>query len=105
MKVSGFTIIRNAVTYDFPVVESILSILPLCDELIVSVGNSQDATLDLIKSIASPKIKIIESIWDDSIRKGGLLLAKETNKAFDAISSDSDWVIYLQADEVLHEND
>ena len=90
MKISGFTIIRNAVKYDFPVVESIRSILPLCDEVIVSIGNSEDATLELIKSIDSPKIKIIESVWDDSIRKGGLLLAKETNKAFDAVSADSD---------------
>lgn len=105
MKVSGFTIIRNALTYDFPVLESILSILPLCDEVIVSVGNSTDGTLELIKSISSPKIKIIESVWDDSIRKGGLLLAKETNKAFNAVAADSDWVIYIQADEVIHEND
>jgi len=105
MKVSGFTIIRNAVKYDFPVVESILSMLPLCDEVTVSVGNSEDATLELIKNIQSPKIKIIESTWDDSLCKGGLLLAKETNKAFDEVSTDSDWVIYLQADEVLHEND
>ena len=69
------------------------------------MGNSDDNTLELIKSISSPKIKIIESVWDDSIRKGGLLLAKETNKAFDAVSADSDWVIYIQADEVIHEND
>jgi len=105
MKVSGFTIIRNALKYDFPVVESIRSILPLCDEVIVSVGKSEDNTLDLINNIGSPKIKIIESVWDDSVRKGGLLLAKETNKAFDAVSPDSDWVMYIQADEVLHEND
>lgn len=105
MKVSGFTIIRNAVKYDFPVVESIRSILPLCDEVIVGVGNSEDNTLELIKNIQSPKIKIIESFWDDTVRKGGLLLAKETNKAFDAVSTDSDWVIYIQADEVIHEKD
>ncbi len=105
MKVSGFTIIRNALKYDFPVVESIRSILPLCDEVIVGVGNSEDGTLELIKSIESPKIKIIETTWDDSIRKGGLLLAKETNKVFDAVSKNSDWVIYIQADEVIHEGD
>ncbi len=105
MKVSGFTIIRNAVKYDFPVVESINSMLPLCDEIIVGVGKSEDNTLELIKSIQSPKIKIIESVWDDSLRKGGLLLAKETNKAFDEVSKGSDWVIYLQADEVIHEKD
>src|SRR5580693_3599726 len=105
MKVSAFTIVRNALKYDFPVVESISSVLPLCDELIVSVGNSEDGTLELIKSINSPKIRIIESVWDDNIRKSGLLLAKETNKALDAVSPDSDWAIYIQADEVIHEKD
>jgi hypothetical protein len=85
MKVSGFTFVRNGVKYDYPVVESILSILPVCDEFIVAVGNSEDNTLELIKSINDPKIKIIETIWDDSLREGGRVLAVETDKAFDAI--------------------
>ena len=103
MKVTGFTIIRNAIKYDYPVVEAITSVLPLCDEFIVSVGNSEDETLNLIKSINSPKIKIIESVWDDSLRQGGKLLSIETNKAFDAIDKSSDWCFYIQSDEVLHE--
>src|SRR5688572_6227785 len=103
MKVSGFTFIRNAIKYDYPVVESINSILPLCDEFIVAVGNSEDETLALIKSINSPKIKIIETVWDDSLREGGKVLAFETDKAFKAISVDSDWAFYIQADEVVHE--
>lgn len=103
MKVSGFTIIRNAIKFDYPVVESITSILPLCDEVIVAVGRSEDDTLHLIRSINSPKIRIIETVWDESIREGGKLLAVETDKAFSAISSDSDWAFYIQADEVLHE--
>ena len=104
MKVSGFTIVRNAIKFDYPVVESILSILPLCDELIVAVGNSEDGTRELIESIGSPKIRIIDTIWDEFLRKGGEVLAVETNKAFDAISNDSTWAIYIQADEVLHED-
>lgn len=103
MKITGFTIVRNAVLYDYPVVESIQSILPVVDEFIVSVGNSEDDTLSLIESINSPKIKIIHSVWDDKIRSGGNILAVETDKAFDAISPDSDWAFYLQADEVVHE--
>jgi hypothetical protein len=103
MRVTGFTIIRNAIKYDYPVVEAITSILPVCDEFLVSVGNSEDGTLDLIKSINSPKIKIMESVWDDSLRQGGSLLSKETNKAFDAISKDTDWCFYIQSDEVVHE--
>lgn len=103
MKVSGFTIVRNAVKFDYPIVEAITSILPLCDEFIVAVGNSEDDTLGLIKSIASDKIKIIETFWDDSLREGGKVLADETNKALAACSSDSDWCFYIQGDEVVHE--
>lgn len=103
MKVSGFTIVRNAIKYDYPVVEAISSILPLCDELIVAVGNSEDETRNLISSIRSEKIKIIDTIWDDSLREGGKVLAAETQKAFNAISKDADWGIYIQADEVMHE--
>src|ERR1700740_2457052 len=103
MKVSGFTIIRNAINYDYPVVEAITSILPVCDEFIVSVGNSEDDTLALIQSINSPKIKIVHSVWDDSLRVGGKVLADETNKALDQISADSDWAFYIQSDEVVHE--
>lgn len=103
MKVSGFTIVRNAIKFDYPIIEAITSILPLCDEVIVAVGNSEDDTLGLIRSINSPKIKIIETIWNDSLREGGRVLADETNKAFAAISPDTDWAFYIQGDEVIHE--
>nr|MDQ3017611.1 glycosyltransferase family 2 protein [Bacteroidota bacterium] len=103
MKVSGFTIVRNVLKYDYPVVEAILSILPLCDEFVVSVGDSDDETLDLISNIQSPKIRIVRTTWDDTLREGGQVLAIETNKAFDEISPDADWAFYIQADEVIHE--
>lgn len=103
MKVSGFTIIRNAIKYDYPVVEAITSILPLCDEFIVCLGNSEDETQALIQSINSPKIKIVPSVWDDSLRIGGKVLADETNKAFSNVAADSDWAFYIQSDEVVHE--
>lgn len=105
MKVSGFTFIRNAIKLDYPIVEAIQSILPLCDEVIVAVGNSEDNTLGLIQSIDPTKIKIIETVWDDSLRENGAVLADETNKAFKAISKDSDWAFYIQGDEVIHEKD
>src|SRR5688500_172615 len=105
MKVSGFTFVRNAIKFDYPVVESIRSILPLCDELIVSVGNSEDETLALIQSINSPKIKIFQSVWDESLKEGGRILAVETDKAFSHVSPDATWAFYIQADEVLHENE
>jgi glycosyltransferase involved in cell wall biosynthesis len=105
MKVSGFTFIRNAVQYDFPIVEAIKSILPLCDEVVVAVGKSDDDTLQLIRSIGSNKVKIIETVWNNALREGGRVLADETDKAFDAISPDSDWAFYVQGDEAFHEKD
>ncbi|MBL7882622.1 MAG: glycosyltransferase family 2 protein [Bacteroidia bacterium] len=103
MKVSGFSFIKNAIKFDYPIIEAITSILPICDEFVVAVGKSDDDTLEYIKSINSPKIKIIETIWDESLREGGRVLADETNKAFRAISADSDWAFYIQGDEVIHE--
>ena len=103
MFVSGFTIARNVIKFDYPIVEAIRSILPLCDEFIVAVGKSEDETLQLIKSINDPKIKIVETVWDDTLREGGKVLADETNKAYDAISEKADWCFYIQGDEVIHE--
>jgi hypothetical protein len=103
MKISGFTIIKNAVKNDYPVVEAISSILPVVNEMIVSIGDCEDNTEGLIRSIASDKIKIVHSFWDPAVRKGGEILAIETNKAFDQISPESDWAFYIQADEAVHE--
>ncbi len=103
MKISGFTIIRNAVINDYPVVEAISSILPMVDEMIVSVGHGEDETEALIQSIHSDKIKIVHSNWDMSLHKGGQVLAVETDKALQHISPEADWAFYIQADEVVHE--
>ncbi len=103
MQVTGFTFVRDAVKLDYPVVESIQSILPLCDEFVVVIGASEDGTRDLIQSIPGNKIRIVDSVWDDSLREGGRVLAVETDKAMDAITAQSDWCFYLQADEVVHE--
>src|SRR5687767_13472185 len=103
MKISGFIIIKNAVKNDYPVTEAIRSILPIVDEMIVSIGDSEDDTLSLIQSIASDKIRIVHSVWDPALRKGGEVLAVETNKALQHISPDADWAFYIQADEVVHE--
>jgi len=103
MKVCGFTFIRNAIKYDYPIVEAIQSILPICDEFIVAVGNSDDDTLGLIQNISADKIKIVETTWDDTQRKDGKVLAIETNKAFKNIPKDADWCFYIQGDEVIHE--
>jgi len=103
MKVTGFSFIRNGQKFDYPFVEAIQSILPLCNDFVVAVGKSDDNTLELVKQIDPTKIRIVETVWDDSLREGGRVLAVETDKAFKAISPDTDWCFYIQGDEVVHE--
>ncbi len=100
VKVSGFTIVRNAIKLDFPVEASIRSILPLCDEVVVNVGRSEDETLELIRSIGDPKIRILETEWDMTRRN--TVLGLETHRAMQACVHP--WGVYIQADEVLHES-
>ena len=103
MKISGFTIIKNAVLNYYPIVEAITSILPLVDEIIVLIGDSKDDTEQLIRNIQNPKIKIHHSVWDTVTYTGGTVLAAETNKAFDLTDPDSEWAFYIQGDEAVHE--
>ena len=105
MKIAGFTFIRNAIKNDYSIVEAITSILPICDEFVVAFGQSEDNTLGLIQGIKSDKIRIIETIWDDTKREGGRVFALETDKAYQAISPDTDWAFYIQGDECVHEDD
>ncbi|HET9727385.1 MAG TPA: hypothetical protein VFP28_10765 [Gemmatimonadales bacterium] len=99
VKVSGFTIVRNAIKLDFPVEASIRSILPVCDEVVVNVGRSEDETLDLVRSIGDPKLRVVETEWDMTRRN--TVLGHETLRAMRECRHP--WGIYIQADEVLHE--
>jgi hypothetical protein len=103
MRIAGFTFIRNAIKYDFPVAESILSVLPLCDEFFVAVGDSEDSTRKLIKNISPDIIRVVETVWNPDLQSGGAVYADETNKAFDSIPDNFDWCFYIQGDEVIHE--
>jgi glycosyltransferase involved in cell wall biosynthesis len=96
---SGFTIVRNAVRLDYPIVPAIRSILDLCDEVVVNVGASDDGTRDLVASLGDSRIRILDTVWDFS--RGGHTLSYETNRAMAACRGT--WGVYIQADEVLHE--
>lgn len=105
MKISGFTFVRNADKYYFPVKESICSVLPLVDEFIVALGkgDTDDRTRQIIESIGSPKIKIFDRIWDQEKFKAGTVFREETNFALEQCTGD--WCFYIQADELAHEQD
>ncbi len=101
MRISGFSFVRNGVKLGYPVKESILSILPICDEFIISVGKGEDDTPEQIASIGDPKIKIIDTVWDPAMFVHGAINAYQTNIALKQCSGD--WCFYVQADEVVHE--
>lgn len=103
MKVCGFTFIRNAEKFDFPIVEAITSVLSVCDYFVVAVGKSDDKTRQIIENIAPGKITIVDTVWDEDLKKGGVVYAAETDKAFDAVPDEFDWCFYIQGDEVVHE--
>ncbi len=107
MKVSGFTFIRNGELLGYPFVESIKSILPIVDEFVVNVGRSEDRTLEMVKSIGSPKIRIIESAWNENIRPdysiGGYVYGQQ--KSIALFNTTGDWAFYLEGDEIVHEKD
>jgi hypothetical protein len=103
MKVSGYTFLRNARALGFPAVESIRSVLPICDEFVVNVGRSDDGTLEMIRAIDSEKIRILESEWNDNMRDRGYVYGQQ--KMIAQFNCSGDWAFYLEGDEVVHEDD
>jgi len=103
MKISGFSFVRNGISLYYPVVEMIKSILPIVDEFIIAVGqgDEDDTTRDRIVEIGDPKIKIIDTVWEEQYFKKGIINALQTDVAKKECTGD--WLFYLQADEVVHE--
>jgi glycosyltransferase involved in cell wall biosynthesis len=103
MKVSAFTFIKNGQILGYPFVQSIKSILPIVDEFVINVGESEDETLEMIRSIDDKKIRIIESKWNDGMRYRGYVYGQQ--KMIAQFNCTGDWAFYIEADEVYHEND
>ena len=103
VRVSGFSFVRNAIHYGYPVAEALRSLAPLVDELVVAVGRSDDGTLELVRSLELPELRIVETVWDESLREGGRILSQQTNLALSRCRHP--WAFYVQADEVVHEQD
>ena len=99
--ISGFTFIRNGVELGFPFEASIRSLLPLVDEFVVVVGHSNDDTLARIHAIGSPKIRVIETIWNERMADRGFVYAQQ--KMIAQFACTGDWAFYLEGDEIVHE--
>jgi len=103
VRVSGFTFARDAVRLGYPLVPAIRSILPLVDEMVVNVGVSSDATLELVRGIGDPRLVVLETAWDEGSLERGRVLAEQTDVALERCTGDV--CLYVQADEAVHEDD
>jgi glycosyltransferase involved in cell wall biosynthesis len=103
MRVSAFTFIKNGEILGYPFVESIKSILPIVDEFVIAVGESEDDTLNIINSIGSDKIRVIETKWNESMKDRGYVYGQQ--KMVAQFNCTGDWAFYLEGDEVMHEED
>ena len=103
MIVSAFTFIKNGQILGYPFLQSIQSILPIVDEFVINVGKSEDDTLLLIKSIISPKIRIIESQWNEKMTDRGYVYGQQ--KMISQFNCKGDWAFYIECDEVYHESE
>jgi len=105
MKISGFSFVRNGTKLYYPLRESLESMLPICEEIVIAVGNcdEDDTSRDEIMSIGSDKIRIIDTVWDEKYMQRGAIHAIQTDIAMKECKGD--WLFYLQADEVVHEKD
>lgn len=101
MSISGVTLVRDPRGLDFPITAAIRSVLPLVDEMIVNVGRIGDDTARVLaREFPDHPVRIVERSWD--LNRGGSVLADETQYAVEQASGE--WVVYVQADEVLHED-
>jgi len=103
MKISAFTFIKNGEILGYPFIQSIKSVLPIVDEFIVNVGKSEDNTFELIKSIKSEKIRIINSSWSSNMQDRGYVYGQQ--KMIAQFNCTGDWAFYVEGDEVYHSDD
>lgn len=99
--ISGFSFIRNGVELGFPFEASIRSLLPLVDEFVIAVGEGSDGTLERIRALREPKIRIIETRWNERMAERGFVYAQQ--KMIAQYACTGDWAFYLEGDEVLHD--
>jgi hypothetical protein len=88
-------------------VASIRSVLPIVDEFVVALGPCEDDTEKLLREIGDPKIRIIPTRWNERLRPDysvkGFVYGQQ--KSIALFNCTGDWAFYLEADEVVHEND
>jgi len=103
MTISAYTYVRNGLAMGYPFIQAILSVIDIVDDFVVVLGDSTDGSREAINALKSPKIRVLDTVWDMQLKTGGKLFAQQSNLGLAEMKGD--WVIHIQADEVFHEND
>jgi glycosyltransferase involved in cell wall biosynthesis len=105
MSLTGITLIKNGTTLQYPYRECIKSLATYCDKAIVNVGISTDDTKEEVAKLEKelPNLKSYSFEWSEENTGDGRELAIQANNLLKYI--DTEWVLYLQADEFLLESD
>jgi len=107
-RIAGYTHILNPLTHGYPYVQSIVSMLGFCDEVIVVDGGSTDGSrekvqeLAMLHPLAVGKLKLITREWDPE-EPGMDGMQKAFGRAM--VSPETEFLWQQDADEVVHERD
>ena len=106
MRVTGILSISNGTGLQYPYVPVVYNLSSLCDDVIVGVDPNFPEDRLTIETLGFTNVKLFDSPWDFDNRNGGTEIALQMDKVIDvAEERGSDWVVVMQADEVLHDDD
>lgn len=106
MKVFGILSISNGVGLQYPFGLVVHNLHRLCDEVILGLDPVFPADKKLVKGWELPNLTVIDAPWDLENRSGGTEIALQMDKLVGvAKDKGADWVVVLQADELLHDKD
>lgn len=103
MTLGATTMIRDGIKYDYHFEETIRCLQDLADQVVVCVVKTDDGTLEAVRKIADAKTKVIvvdNELWQAT--SGKERLSYFSNIAI--ANLDTEWNIYVQGDECIHES-
>jgi len=58
MRLTGILTIKDGIYLGYPFLEAVLSIMPIVDEFLINDGGSKDGSLEILKKLKKPFLKL-----------------------------------------------